>query len=345
MISSIPNSSRILVIGSNSFSGSHFVREALEGGHNVWGISRSKEPNKVFLPYLWDQTSQDKKNLSRERYCFTSLDLNNDMTEIISLIREICPTHIVNFAAQGMVAQSWLNPTHWYKTNVVSQVALHDELRKLSSLKKYVHVTTPEVYGSTDQGWIKESYNFSPSTPYAVSRAACDLHLISFYKAYDFPVVFTRAANVYGPGQQLYRIIPRTLLSTLTGKELQLHGGGLSKRSFIYIKDVVSATLKIAMEAEPGTTWHISTNEAISIRDLVQKICNLANIKFESIVQVGEERLGKDQNYLLDSTKLRQKFDWKDNFSLNDGLSATMEWAKSNIELLKDLPWSYKHKL
>ena len=99
------------------------------------------------------------------------------------------------------------------------------------------------------------------------------------------------------------------------------------------------------MEAEPGTTWHISTNEAISIRDLVQKICNLANIEFGSIVQVGEERLGKDQNYLLDSTKLRQNFDWQDNVSLDEGLSATMGWVKSNIELLKDLPWSYQHKL
>ena len=73
----------------------------------------------------------------------------------------------------------------------------------------------PHIYGSTDEGWMKESFNFSPSTPYAVSRASCDLHLLSFFKAYDFPVVFTRAANVYGPGQQLYRIIPRTICETI----------------------------------------------------------------------------------------------------------------------------------
>ncbi len=340
MSSSTFNSSRILVIGSNSFSGSHFVNEALEDGHYVWGISRSKEPNKVFLPYLWE----DNNYLENKKYNFSSYDLNNDLSEIIILIKDIRPTHIVNFAAQGMVAESWLDPTHWYRTNVVSQVALHDELRKQDSLQKYVHVTTPEVYGSTDKGWIKESYNFAPSTPYAVSRAACDLHLISFYKAYNFPVVFTRAANVYGPGQQLYRIIPRTILSTLTKEKLQLHGGGVSKRSFIYIKDVVRATLKLALEAQPGTTWHISTNEAISIKELVQKICKLSNVEFESIVEVGEERLGKDQNYLLDSSMLRKKFSWEDKFSLNQGLSATIDWVQSNIELLKDLPWTYQHK-
>ena len=97
------------------------------------------------------------------------------------------PDYVVNFAAQGMVAESWLNPTHWYKTNVVSQVSLHDELRHRDFLKKYVHVTTPEVYGSTRFLDSMKNIRFSPSTPYAVSRAACDMHLKSFYKAYNFP--------------------------------------------------------------------------------------------------------------------------------------------------------------
>ena len=114
-----------------------------------------------------------------------------------------------------------------------------------------------------------------PSTPYAVSRAACDMHLKSFYEAYNFPVIFTRAANVYGPGQQLYRIIPRTILSALSGKEMYLHGAGVSIRSFIHINDVVKATLKLAVDGEPGTTWHLSTRESISIRSLVEKICDL----------------------------------------------------------------------
>ena len=141
---------------------------------------------------------------------------------------------------------------------MLSQVTFHDYLRKSKFLKKYVHITTPEVYGSTDQGWIKESFNFAPSTPYAVSRAACDLHLKSFFDAYDFPVVFTRAANVYGPGQQLYRIIPRTILSCLSGKSMDLHGGGKSMRSFIHINDVAQATLKISLESKNGTQWHLS---------------------------------------------------------------------------------------
>ena len=116
------------------------------------------------------------------------------------------------------VAESWLNPLDWYKTNLIAQVKLHDILRTNKELKRYVHVSTPEVYGSKN-GWLKESYNFSPSTPYAASRAACDLHLITYLNGHNFPVLFTRAANVYGPGQQLYRIIPKCILACISGKK------------------------------------------------------------------------------------------------------------------------------
>ena len=218
---------KVLVIGSNSFSGSHFVAEALRAGHAVWGVSRSTEPHPVFLPYRWPLNGEEATALATaENFQFQAIDLNSQLNDLLELIDRIQPDLVVNFAAQGMVAASWLNPPHWYRTNVVAQVALHDALRQKPFLQKYVHVTTPEVYGSTDGGWIRENNNFAPSTPYAVSRAACDLHLHSFHEAYDFPVVFTRAANVYGPGQQLYRIIPRTLLSARTGKPMQLHGGG-----------------------------------------------------------------------------------------------------------------------
>ena len=229
-------------------------------------MSRSAEPNPVFLPYRWPQPGGGAALANSENFHFQTIDLNRQLNALLELIDRVQPELVVNFAAQGMVAESWLNPTHWYQTNVVAQVALHDALRQRPFLQKYVHVTTPEVYGSTDGSWIKEHEQFSPSTPYAVSRAACDLHLQSFYKTYGFPVVFTRAANVYGPGQQLYRIIPRTLLSARTSERMQLHGGGNSVRAFIHIKDVARATLQLANEGEPGSTWHISTQKSCSIR-------------------------------------------------------------------------------
>ena len=110
-----------LVIGSNSFSGAYFIKYLLEKGHDVIGISRSEESNKVFLPYKW---SSDLAN----NFEFVQLDLNSNLGEIIELVIAQQPDYIVNFAAQGMVAESWLTPEHWYQTNVVSQVKLHDVL-------------------------------------------------------------------------------------------------------------------------------------------------------------------------------------------------------------------------
>jgi len=298
-------------------------------------VSRSDEIQDLFLPY--------KAHPALGLFQFRKIDLNNDLDLLMDLISEKQPSHIVNFAAQGMVAQSWDTPEHWYQTNVVSQVKFHDKLRRLKFLKKYVHVTTPEVYGST-KGWVREKFDFAPSTPYAVSRASCDLHLMSFFKAYDFPVVFTRSANVYGPGQQLYRIIPRAMLYARLGKKLMLDGGGLSERSFIHVRDMADATYKIAQSGGPGEAFHVSTTRTITIRDLVQKICDLSGTKFTDLVELSEDRVGKDQAYFLDSGKVRSELGWVDHTSLESGLAETLCWIDSNFSLLQTLPDTYMHK-
>ena len=328
--------SRFVVIGSNSFSGSHFIQALLQEDHEVIGVSRSEEINSVFLPFRWQKSESG-------RYRFCQFDLNHDLHPLMQTINEYQPEYVVNFAAQGMVAQSWETPEHWYQTNVVAQVKFHDQLRKCCFLKKYVHVSTPEVYGSTD-GWLEESLNFAPNTPYAVSRASCDMHLMSFFNAYQFPVIFTRAANVFGPGQQLYRIIPRTMLFARLGKKLPLHGGGHSVRSFIHIKDVIDATLRVAKYGIPGETYHISTRETISIRELVEQICVSMDKPFNEFVEVADERLGKDDAYLLDSQKTRNELGWTDQISLENGIIQTMEWLDGNLDVLCEQPDSYIHK-
>ena len=237
----------ILVIGSNSFSGASFVDYALEQGARVLGASRSEEPHRVFLPYRWSGRDAN--------FRFFPYDINHHLDEIMALVQAERPSAVVNFAAQSMVAESWANPDHWFQTNAVATVKLHERLRHCDFLDRYVHVTTPEVYGSTE-GFIGEDTPFNPSTPYAVSRAAADMSLKTFFDAYTFPVVSTRAANVYGPGQQLYRIIPRTILFLRTGRTLELHGGGVSRRSFIHIRDVSDATWRIMLEgAFADTRW------------------------------------------------------------------------------------------
>ena len=179
---------KIFVIGSNSFSGSNFVDFALNNGFLVFGISRSVPPNNVFEKY-------SENNIKVQNFKFYQLDLNNNLDEIIKLIKQEQPQFIINFAAQSMVAESWDHPEDWFVTNTVSTTKLFNKLRNFNFIKKYVHVTTPEVYGSCS-GFIDEDTKYNPSTPYAASRAAGDISLKTFVKNYEFPAVSTRAANV-----------------------------------------------------------------------------------------------------------------------------------------------------
>ncbi|MCP4138369.1 MAG: NAD-dependent epimerase/dehydratase family protein [bacterium] len=327
-------SEKILVIGSNSFSGASFVDYAIEKGAEVIGISRSSEPDSVFLPY------KKRKNTD---FQFHKLDLNSDLDRIMQIAREFTPDYVVNYAAQSMVAESWLHPEHWFQTNAVAMVRLHDQLRHFDFLKKYIHISTPEVYGDCD-GLVKENTLYNPSTPYAVSRAAADMSLASFFKAYNFPVVFTRAANVYGSGQQLYRIIPRTVLYFLTGKKLQLHGGGHSVRSFIHIRDVSDGTLQAARQSPPGEIYHFSTSENISIRSLVRMIADQLKVSFEDNVETVGDRLGKDSAYTLDNTKAREILGWNARIDIEQGIEQTTAWVKDNLETLRKQPFDYIHK-
>ena len=326
---------KFLVLGSNSFSGATFVDFLAAKGYDVLATSRSPEPHHAFLPYKWQKRPGQVH--------FHQIDINHDLDRLRTLMVRERPSHVVNFAAQSMVGESWLNPDHWMMTNVVSNVRLHEMLRNDDALERYVHITTPEVYGSTD-GWVRENAPFNPSTPYAVSRAASDMSLRTYFNNYRFPVVSTRAANVYGPGQQLYRIMPRTIVAAMGGQKLRLDGGGTSVRVFIHMTDVSDATLRIAQKGTLGDTYHISSDRLISIRNLVEMILKRLGKSFDECVEIGPDRPGKDTAYQLDSSKLRTELGWQDTISLEQGIDDMVRWAERFKDELTQLPARYVHK-
>lgn len=330
-------SDSVFVLGSNSFSGASFVDYLLGQGLRVIGASRSQPPHDALLPYRWRPAARGGD------FEFHQLDLNHDLDRIMAIIRRERTPWVVNFACQSMVAESWRSPADWFMTNCVSTVKLHDQLRQLDFLERHVHISTPEVYGNCG-GYVKEDQVFNPSTPYAVSRAACDMSLRTMRAAYGFRVVTTRAANVYGPGQQLFRIVPRTILFILLGRKLQLHGGGVSSRSFIHMRDVCEATWRIAREGRDGESYHIATAEVIAVRDLVRRICERMGVAFEDHVEIVGELLGKDMSYRLDSGKLRQELGWSDHVSLDEGIDECIDWVRRDFEVLRTLPLDYLHK-
>jgi dTDP-glucose 4,6-dehydratase len=327
----------ILIIGSNSFTGSHLVQHCLKKGYKVIGISRSDEYPIVMLPYLYHGNRSPN-------FSFFKLDVNKNLKQILKICDENEPEIIANFAAQGEVRSSWDNPSQWYETNTISIVNLTDELRKRAYLKKYLTASTPEVYGSTSDN-LKENHNYSPSTPYAASKLAGDLHLITLKKRYEFPVIFTRSANVYGIHQQLYRIIPRAIIYLKMNKKIQLHGKGKSERSFIHIRDVVDATLQIAEKGIIGDVYHISPEaDDISIYAVVKTICEMMNNDFTTSVELIDQNFGQDSKYSISSSKLRKDFDWKPKISLQIGIKEMINWIDENWPEISKMPLEYIHK-
>lgn len=325
----------VLVIGSNSFSGSHYINYLLEKTtYDIIGVSRSPEKNEVFLSYKLRQSN---------RFQFHQYDLNRNIKDIIDLIDRRKIEYVVNFAAQSEVAPSWKNPSHWYQTNVLSLVNLLNQLKDRQFLKKYVHASTPEVYGSMS-GLIKEHTNYDPSTPYAASKAAADLFIQILIKNFNFPAVFTRVGNIYGPGQQLFKIIPKSIISIKSGKKIPLHGGGHSVRAFIYANDASDCVLRIMQQSNPGEIFHITTTEFISIRDLVKKICDKMHVSFDQSVTITEDRIGKDAAYTLDATKVKTQLNWKPTVSLDHGIDEVIKWINHYWDALKHEPLEYIHK-
>jgi len=331
------NIKKFLVLGSNSFSGASFINYLIKQPdvNLVIGVSRSDEPDAAFLPYKQDKNENNK-------FIFRKLNLNTHTLEILETIKQYKVTHIVNFAAQGMVAQSWENPEQWIQTNVLSLSYLLKELHKIDHIESFVQASTPEVYGVCDN--VQESFNYMPSTPYAASKAAADGLLHSYYKTHGLPVRYTRAANVYGSGQQLYRIIPKTIITILKEEKLFLHGGGASVRSFIHINDVSDATYKISCSGCNGEIYHVSGTELVSIKDLVFTICNLMNASPDKFVVESEQRTGTDSLYLLNADKMKRELNWEPEVSLNQGLNETISWVKTNYEFLRNIPSEYIHK-
>ena len=242
---------KILILGSGSFAGQAIFSDFTKKGYETFGINRSF-PKSQFM-WEWVNTFAFEKR-------WIEINLYSELNKFKEKVKKIKPTHIIDLLGQGMVAQSWQDPKLWYETNLSNKADLLEIIRNLDSLEKYIRVSTPEVFGS-DSKHLKESQKFNPSTPYAISHAAIDFHLRCLGNQYEFPFCIGRFANFYGPGQQLYRVIPRSILSFLNGKKFILDGGGKSKRSFIFSSDIVESINKLLFHGKLKEEYNFSSNE------------------------------------------------------------------------------------
>lgn len=326
---------KIVVLGANSFSGQDFVDLLLENPeYEVIGVSRRPERGPLFLKYRL------RANLDRYRY--HALDMNRDMPAILEMLDRERPNFIVNFAAQSEVAPSWEHPEHWFRTNAVALAEMVNHLRRQKYLDKYVHISSPEVYG-TCVGNVTEESPVNPSTPYAASKAAADMLLSVYHKQYGFPLTSVRATNVYGARQQLFKIIPRSVIYIKLGKKIELHGGGRAVKSYIHIRDVSRGELAVMERGNIGELYHLSPDAGIAVRDVVQEIAFQKGKQLNDVATTVDERPGQDAAYVIDSTKARTKLGWKPKIGFEVGLKDVVDWVDEYWDEIQKQPLGYEH--
>lgn len=326
----------VVVLGSNSFSGQDFVDLLLgETSYNVIGVSRRAEPEAWRLKY--------RERGETKRFRFHALDMNRDLAALLSLLDAEQPRYIVNFAAQSEVAPSWERPEDWFRTNTVALAELVNHLWRRTYLDKYVHISSPEVYG-TCRGTVLENAQLNPSTPYAASKAAADMLLETYRRQFGFPVTTVRATNVYGARQQLFKIVPRSIIAMKQGRKIPLHGGGRAVKSYIHVRDVSRGELAILEQGEVGEIYHLSPDEGIAVADVVREIAFLMYKQFGDVTEAVAERPGQDAAYVIDSSLARSRFGWRPSIDLRSGLKETIAWVEKNWREIERSPLEYEHR-
>jgi len=183
---------------------------------------------------------------------------------------------------------------------------------------------------------VDENYPLNPTSPYAVSKLAADMHLESMFKVKNFPMNIIRPSNGYGSGQLLYRIIPKAALMILKGEKFPLEGGGKVKKSFMHCRDIAEAIFAVLKDGKMGEIYNAGVDKPVSMRKLVEIVCDQLDTEFNNCVNITEGRAGEDKQYWLDSTKLFNDTGWKSKISLEEGIAETVNWVKENLNNFDD---------
>jgi dTDP-glucose 4,6-dehydratase len=324
---------RAVVIGSNCFTGCHLVDALLTAGYEVHGISRSREYAPHYLAYAHSP--------QRHHFHFHQLDLHQP-SALLTLLDKWQPALVCTVAALSEVALSHQLPLEYFATNTQAITRLAHWLKDKSWLERHVHISSAEIFGSCQGAQSADSHEFRPSTPYAVSKLAADLYLETLRKNFAYPVTLIRSTNVFGRHQQLFKIIPRTLIYARLGRKIELHGGGTARKSFIHVRDVIQGLMQ-TLDYPEHRTWHLTEAGPETVADVVRLTLESAGLNWQDhVLEVGE-RLGQDAHYWLDDSDSRQLLHWQPQVSLAEGIAETRDWINTHWEQIQHEPLEYRH--
>lgn len=320
------------VLGGGGSFGIHTALYLLDHANpkKVLGIGRNPLRNEPF--------SLNIEN--HPKYEYHARHITYELDLLLELLDKEKPEIIINYAAQGEGAVSWKHSWRFFETNSMALARLSEELMKRPWLERFIQIGTSEMYGSVDHA-AKEDEPIKPSSPYAASKVAFDMYLLSVHKFLKFPMNIVRPSNAYCPGQLLHRVIPKAVLCGLTGRKLPLHGGGRAEKSYIHARDLARAIHLVSEKAPLGTVYNVGPALPTSIRAVVEKTADALGIPFEQLCEMSEDRLGQDSRYWLDSSAIKRDIGWEPQISLEEGLKDMVAWGRKYIDQIRDVPTDY----
>ncbi|RWX72691.1 MAG: dTDP-glucose 4,6-dehydratase [Candidatus Methanosuratincola subterraneus] len=313
---------KLLITGGAGFIGSNFIRYTLRE-HPEWQVVNLDK-----LTYAGNLASL-KDVEDNPRYRFVRGDIA-DRGLVERLFHEEKFDAVVNFAAESHVDRSILDSSPFIETNVKGVQVLLEAAREFK-IKKFVQISTDEVYGSLgpDDPPCTEESPLLPNSPYSASKAAADLLCRAYHKTYGLPVVITRSSNNYGPYQFPEKLIPLMIINALEDKPLPVYGDGQNVRDWLFVEDNCRAIALVIEKGKPGEIYNIGGGEEKRNIDVVNAILRLLG-KPESLITFVKDRPGHDRRYALDTGKMFQEFSWQPVVSFEEGLAQTVKWYLEN---------------
>ena len=325
---------KILILGISSFAGASFARYILNNkNYQIYGTFNKRDN------FTTRSLLKEKNFLKNLKLYKLDLSKNNNL---LNLIYKIEPEYIYDFASICMVNESWSDPGYYFQVNVNSKIGLIKKLNELKKLKKFIYISTPEIFGSTNKKIKEKSNMFNPTTPYASSKLAIEMFLNNYINDKSYKVIICRFSNFYGRGQPLYRLIPKLIWCINNNIKFPLHGTGETKRDFLFDDDFNEGLFKVLTKGKLGSKYHFSGTKFYKIVDVIKKILKIKNKKFEDYVKFTKDRKGKDKNYFLDCTMTSKELSWQPKIDLIDGLTKTIDfYEKKTFKIKKkDLQFS-----
>lgn len=316
---------KIFVTGGAGFIGSEFVRMSLNGDLQEIGINPTKVI--VYDALTYAGNLNNLKSISSDiRYEFIQGNICDP--QILNKIPDDCDL-IINFAAESHVDRSIDGPDIFVKTNILGTQNLLEAAKK-KGVKKFVQISTDEVYGSIETGSWDELFPLKPNSPYAASKAAADLISLSYYKTFGVPVIITRCSNNYGYFQNVEKLVPLFITNLLAGKKVPLYGSGKNIREWIHVSDHVRGIAHAIKYGEFGEVYNIAGDTELTNLDITRLLLKYFKLD-ETYISYVPDRKGHDFRYALNSSKI-QKIGFKNKIEFKKGLVDTISWYKNNSD-------------